>query len=173
MESKELFNSLKQLRKDTWQKVVENKLTLEDFVYASFNYLKQQRYKPIVKAHDRESIMFNYIFWTIQIERKILMEKELISMNLGNSDLLNNVLFIYSKRRDQMVRRILWERNEKVKDIYLIFSDTVEIILETGEILYSSQENLEKIKLEVKDIRRSKIPQYSQLLKSPKIEEIV
>lgn len=165
MTPKELYNDLKKIRDEAWQKVSDNKLSLEDFVYTSFNFLRQQRYKPLVKAHDRESIMYNYIYWSIQIERKILMEKELIKLSLGSEDLLNKVLFMHTKRRDQMVRRILWERGEKVKDHYLVFKDTVEIVLESGEVLYSSQENLEKIKIKVEDIKRSKNPVYIQLLK--------
>jgi len=165
MTTKELYHNLKKIRDEAWQKVSENKLSLEDFVYISFSFLHQQRYKPLVKAHDRESIMYNYIYWSIQIERKILMEKELIKLSLGSEDLLNRVLFMSTKRRDQMVRRILWDRGEKIKDYYLVFKDTVEIVLESGEVLYSSQENLEKIKIKVEDIKRSKNPVYIQLLK--------
>lgn len=165
MTTTEMYYDLKKLRDEAWLKVLDKKLSLEDYVYTSFNFLRQQRYKPLVKAHDKESIMYNYIYWMIQIERKILMEKELIKMKLGNEDLLNKVLFMHVKRRDQMVRRILGERGEKVKALYLVFDDTVEIIMESGEILYSSQENLEKIKIEVKDIKRSQNPAYAYLLK--------
>lgn len=161
----EMYQDLKRLRDESWRKVLDQKLSLEDFVYTSFNFLRQQRYKPLVKAHDRESIMYNYFYWMVQIERKILMEKELIKMDLGSEDLLNKVLFMHIKRRDQMVRRILWERNEKIKDHYLIFDDTVEIVMESGEILYSSQENLEKIKIKVSDIKKSQNPEYTILLK--------
>lgn len=164
MDSQDLYSDLKKHRHSCWQRVVERKMTPQDFVFTSFNYLRQQRYKPIVKAHDRNSIMYNYLYWLIQIERKIVMERQLMDMNLGDEDLLNRVIFMYIKRRDQMVRRILWEKKEKVKDAYLVFGDTVEILLESGEILYSSLENLEKIRIVIKDVKKSIQPLVASLL---------
>lgn len=159
------YSHLKKMRNESWTKVIDQKMTIDDFIHGSFNFLRQYRYKPIVKAHSKEAVLFNYFYWMIQIERKVFMERELIKINLGSEDLLNKVLFMYVKRRDQMVRRLIWELNIKVKESYLVFNDTVEIILEDGNIIYSSQENLEKINVSVSDISPSKNPYYVHLLK--------
>lgn len=166
MNSNEHYTDLKRHRDEAWKKVLDKKLSLDDFVYASFNYLQQQRYKPFVKAHDRESILFNYLYWIIHIERKILIEKKLIEMNLGSEEMLNKVLIIHTKRRDQMVRRLLTESGEKVKKAYLVFKDTVEIVLESNEIVYSSLENLEKANITVAEQSKSAQNYYLQLIKS-------
>lgn len=156
---------LKKMREESWTKVQDNKLSIDDFIHGSFNFLRQYRYKPIVKAHSLDAVMFNYYYWMIHLERKILMEKELMKMNLGSEDFLNKVMFMYIKRRDQMVRRLLWEMKVEFVDYYLIYKDIVEIRLKNGEFIYSSQENLEKIKMETKDIKPSKNPSYVDLLK--------
>jgi hypothetical protein len=165
MNSTECYADLKKYREEAWKKVLEKKISQDDFVYTSFNYIQQKRYKPFVKAHDRESILFNYIYWVIQIERKILIEKQLIEQELGDMDLFNKVMFMHIKRRDQMVRRILTEKKEKIKRANIVFSDTVEIVLETNDVLYTSLENLEK--LEIKEIEQKGSVQtyYTKLLK--------
>lgn len=166
MKAKELYEELKQNREESWKRVLEGKLKVEDFIFASFNFLVQFRYKPVVKSHDRESILYNYIYWTIQIERKIMIEKKLVEYEVASQESLNKVLEMHIKRRDQMVRRLLWERKEPVAEMYLIFEDTVEIVLKTGEILYSTLESLNKIRIDVKEQKKSKQAYYSSLLKT-------
>lgn len=165
MTSRDLYLEIKKLREESWAKVKSGKMTLEDFVYTSFNYIRQQRYKPLVKAHDVESILYNYLYWTIQIEKKIQMERELIQLNLGSEEILNQVLVMYIKRRDQMVRRLIWEKKQPFKAMYLVFNDTVEILMDNGDVIYSSQENLDKINMPAKDIQKSKDLAYLSLIK--------
>lgn len=165
MNSKHCYEDLVRYRKESWQRVLDKKLGLDDFVHASFNYLQQQRYKPFVKAHDREAILFNYLYWLIQIERKVLTEKMLFELGLGDIEIVMPVIFMHIKRRDQMVRRILSEKKEKIAKACIIFDDTVELKLESGEILYTSIENLEKIDIFVKDLGKSVQGYYTSLLK--------
>lgn len=147
-------------RQQLYKKLVTKKISLEDFVYGCYNFIKQKRLKPIVKAHKREDILFNYLYWQIHIEKKTINERMLIYQGLGSPERLESVNFMYVKRRDQMVRRLFFELDEKFVDAYLVFDDYVEIILNDGMNIYTTVESLSKIKTQITQIRKSQFLEY-------------
>lgn len=155
-----MFQDLISKRRQLYQNLLDRKISLDDFVHGCFNYLKQNRLKPIVKAHRREDVLFNYFYWQIHIERKVVSERMLISQNLGSPERLDSVIFMYVKRRDQMVRRLFFELDENFMDAYIIFDDTVEIILKDGLNIYTTHESLEKIKAPITQIKKSQFQPY-------------
>lgn len=158
------LEELRAYRKDLFSKLLSKKLSLEDFANFGFMFLQQQKIKPIAKAHDPASVILNYYYWLIQIERKVAVERQLIKLGVGSWEKFQALAEVYIKRRDQMVRRLIWELEVPVKETYLVFEDTIEIMLESGEPLFSSKESLNKIKVRVAKIQGSSIPYYMPIL---------
>lgn len=151
-------------RQDLFKNMLSGKASSEDFANASFQFLIQNKIRPIAKAHDLYSVLVNYYYWLIQIERKLAVEKRLIQYGVGSELKFRELTEVYAKRRDQMVRRLVWELQQPVKSACIVFRDVVEIVLESGEVLYSSQESLSKVKIQVEDLGRSQIPYYLPIL---------
>lgn len=168
------LEKLRNFRSQTWQKVLDGKLSLEDFVFGSFNFLKQYRFQPNPKAHEKEEILFNYMYWHIALERKVMIENELIKYNMGNDSLFLKVADLYIKRRDQMVRRYILDNHDKIK-LGLIFDDSlVELHMESGAIFYCSKDTSDKLKISLISNKKSKNQYYLNLLrlKKPDPEQI-
>lgn len=160
----ENYRKLVAHRHELFRNMLAGKATGEDFANSSFQFLIQNKIRPVAKAHDLYSILVNYYYWLIQIERKLAVEKRLIEYGVGSVLKFRELTEVYLKRRDQMVRRIVWELKEPVQSAYIVFGDTVEIVLESGDILYSSQESLGKVKFNVESMGKSKIPRYLHIL---------
>ena len=160
----ENYQKIVDFRQELFNRMNAGKATAEDFANGSFQFILQNKIRPTAKAHDLFSVLTNYYYWLILIERKLAMEKRLIEYGVGSESKFRELTDVYVKRRDQMVRRIVWELRVKVKEAYIVFGDTVELVLESGDILYSSKESLDKVKFEVNEMGRSKIPYYLPIL---------
>lgn len=164
-DTKHPYEELNEFRSSKLRQLFDQRVSVSDFIHGSFNFLKQNKLKPIVKAHKRNDVLFNYMYWTIQIERRVEIERELIEYELGNVQLLLQASEVYAKRRDQMVRRLLWELEEEIKECYIIFDNIVEIVLKDGIILHCSKDCLYKVRVAVSQINESKIPYYLPAIK--------
>lgn len=151
-------------RLDLFQKLLSKKLTSEEFAHSCFQFILQHKIRPVAKAHDMESIILNYYYWLILIERKVAIERRLIELGVGSVEKAAELTEIYIRRRDQMVRRLIWEHNQEIKDAYVIFGDTIELVTPEGEFFYSSKESLDKIKFFVEKIGISKISYYLPIM---------
>jgi hypothetical protein len=160
----ENYKKLLAFRNDLFENVLSGKASSEDFANGCFQFLIQNKIRPVAKAHDLHSVLINYYYWLIQIERRLANERRLIEYGVGSEMKFRELTEVYCKRRDQMVRRLVWELKLPVKEAYIVFRDTVEVILASGEILYSSKESLDKVKFEVEQMGKSKIPMYLPIL---------
>ena len=160
----ENYRKIQAHRRDLFRNMESGKATGEDFANSSFQFLLQNKIRPIAKAHDLYSVLVNYYYWLIQIERKLAIEKRLMEYGVGSVLKFRELTEVYTKRRDQMVRRLVWELKIPVKSAYIVFGDTVEILLENGEVLYSSQESLGKVKFNVESLGKSLLPRYLPIL---------
>lgn len=163
-ETFEIYSKLIDFRQEQFTKLLSKKSNEEDFANACFQYMIQNKIRPIAKAHDKYSILLNYYYWTILIERKVSIERRLIELDLGSETKFRELTDVYVKRRDQMVRRLVWELKEPVKNSYIVFNQTIEILLESGDIIYSSKESLDKVKIFIDLMGKSKIPYYLPIL---------
>jgi hypothetical protein len=159
------YNLLFDFRKNLFKRVLDNKTTLLDFVYGSFNFLKQYKIKPVAHSETRDEILLTYLYWHIHVERKVMVERKLIDQDLGSKEELDKVLQMYIKRRDQALRRLFYDLQEPVKEAYLIFEDVVEVILNDGMIIYTTLESLSKVKIKVSQIKKTINPKYIQAIK--------
>lgn len=160
----ENYQQILAFRQDLFNRMLGGKASAEDVANGSFQYLLQHKIRPIAKAHDLYSVLLNYYYWLIMIERKLAVERRLIQAGVGSESKFRELTEVYVKRRDQMVRRIVWELRTKVVEAYIVFGDTVELVLESGDVLYSTKESLDKVKFEVNHMGKSKIPYYLPLL---------
>lgn len=161
--AQEKLDRIKNYRKDLFDKLLQGKMNIEEFANASFMFLIQNKIKPIAKAHDKSSILLNYYYWIIQIERKVAVERQLIKLEVGSWGHFQRLADVYLRRRDQMVRRLIWELEENVEDAYMVFDDTIEILM-GPDVLYSSKESLDKVKIKVQKIKKSTQPYYMPIL---------
>jgi len=160
-----LYNELIEYRRKTWKKVLSKKITVQDFILGSYNFLEQKTIRPLVRPMDKESILLNYYYWQIQIERKFLLEEELVKLDLGDPALFFNIISLYSKRRDQMIRRLLIDTDLKIKDAYFIFNSIIEIVLSDNQVIYASYENVDRLNRPVTNVKRSIDPIYSSIFR--------
>jgi hypothetical protein len=158
------YSMILDFRKDLFLKLKEKKITYEDIANSSFHYLLQFKIKPLAKAHDIDSVLLNYFYWQIQVERRIAVERQLRDNGLGSEDTYRKNVDIYIKRRDQMVRRLIWELEVEIESIGLIFDNIVEIKIKPGIIIYSSRESLEKIRLSCNQFKKSLQREYLPLI---------
>lgn len=150
-------------RREQFEKLLQGKSNIEEFANSCFMFLIQNKVKPTPKAHDKSSIILNYYYWLIQIERKVAIERQLIKLQVGSWEHFQRLSEVYVKRRDQMVRRLVWELNLKPEDAYLVFDDTIEVIMDS-EVFYSTKESLDKVKLRIDKIKKSALPFYMPIL---------
>src|SRR5690606_1065297 len=105
----ENYHKLLAFRQDLFNNMLSGKVSAEDFANGCFQFLIQNKIRPIAKAHDLHSVLINYYYWLIQIERKLAVEKQLIAYGFGSETKFRELTEVYAKRRDQMVRRLVWE----------------------------------------------------------------
>jgi len=170
-ENQNKLDLLLNARAESWQRVLEGKIKVEDFIFGSFNFLRQYRLNPDPKAHEKEAILFNYLYWHICIEKKFLIENELIKIGMGNDSFFNNVIELYSKRRDQMVRRYIQDKHDTIKEGYLVNPNLVEIITTNNTIFYCLPETAKKLKTPMISQKKSRNAYYLSLLTLKKAEK--
>lgn len=153
------YRELLEFRSTMYKRFLENKITLTDFVFGSFNFLNQKKIRHIPKPTCREHVLVNYLFWQIHIERKVILERRLIELKLGSQERLDNAIFMYVKRRDQMIRRLFFDLKEPMKDAYIVFNDTIEVVLNDGIIVYTTLDSLTKIKVDIDKLKFKKSAQ--------------
>lgn len=154
------YQGLFEYRTKRYKLFLDGKISLLDFVHGSFNYLNQNKIRHIAKPATREQILVNYLFWQIHIERKVMLERGLIDQSLGSKEMLEKAIFMYLKRRDQMIRRLFFDLQEPIKEAYIIFDDTVEVLLHDGTIVYTTIDSMSKIKVTVQNFKKTAQPKY-------------
>lgn len=158
------FDLVLKFKIEQYQLFLKNKVNPIDYGYKTYFFLRQNRLKAIKKPHDLKSIIFNYFYWVAKIERNITAERELAKYGVASVDKLNEINFRFIARRDQMVRRILYECVDQVKieSMKLIIHNIVEIKFEEFDFpFYVSQDVLERIKIDPpKDYSKSKYLKY-------------
>lgn len=135
MVNAENYNKLIEYRMNKFEELEKGKINLLQFAERNFQFLRQNRLKPVPKAYDKKSLIYNYLYWMIYIERKISIEKQLIeavkkkrlSPEAAGRDRLNYLIRFYCKRRNQAVQRLIREVKLPVKKAILLFNDIVEI----------------------------------------------
>lgn len=158
------FNKIISFRRDYFEQIAKGKASPKEFGDYCYQFILQQKIKPIAKAYSREAVLLNYYYWTIHIERKLSVERKLIELGVGSEEKFRELSQVFVQRRDQMVRRLIWEIEEEVIKSYIVFRDTVEIVLKSGEILYSSKESLAKVKMDVSTMGKSLNIDYLPIL---------
>jgi hypothetical protein len=146
------FNKLIKFKEDNYNLFLKNKVDPIEFGYKTYFFIRQTRMKPEKKPHDLNSIVFNYLYWMSNIERNITAERVLAKYNVDSIDKLNEINLKYSRRTNQMLRRILYECSEEItiESIKLIVNDLVEIKLKEFTFpFYAKRETLERIKVEI------------------------
>lgn len=159
----EVINFREQMLKD----YILNKISAQSFANRSYSFFRQKRLKFIKKAHDLNSVIFNYYYWTARIERRIYIERELAEYGCSSSDKLDQIISIFIRRRNQMVRRLLYEFDDVITLEYakIVFEDLVEVkIKEQSLPFYCNKEVLDRIKIDILNIERSKLEIYLPFL---------
>jgi hypothetical protein len=141
-----------------------NRITYHDVSAFSFQYLGQHKIRHTAKCHDFSGIYQNYLYWTIQIERKVSLERLLVKYSVGDIPRLLKHLELYTQRRDQMVKRLLIDCDLIINDMSIVFENTVELTCSNGLTLYCSKDYLEKMKICATKFRVSKNPIYLPFL---------
>lgn len=162
IDSKTLFDIV-DFRDELYINFLKGKVSMESFANRSYFYFKQLRLRHVKKAHDLESIVFNYLYWTANIERRVYLERELIKLESGSAERLNEIISNYIKRRNQMVRRILYEFDEfiEIESMKIVYEDLVELKFKQFKIpFYCNKEALDKIKINVTKIENSRFEEY-------------
>lgn len=142
--------------------LIKGKISPINYAYRTYFFIRQNRLKFVKKAHDLESVVFNYLFWLSRIERRVMIERELFSINpsIASADKLDEINFFFNRRKNQMVRRLLVEFEDQIKieKAQIIFQDVVELIVNFGEYtipLYVNKDILDRLKIEVQPINKS------------------
>lgn len=154
------YQELFKFRSLMYKRFLDGKISLLDFVHGSFNFLNQNKIRHIAKPTTREQVLVNYLFWQIHIERKVMIERDLIDHKLGSKDWLDQAIFMYIKRRDQMLRRLFFDLQEPIKEAYIIVDDVVEVVLNDGNIVYTTIESMSKIKVDIQNFKKTIQPKY-------------
>jgi len=154
------YQALFKFRAMRYKNFLDGKIGLNDFVHGSFNYLNQNKIRHIAKPTSREQLLVNYLFWQIHIERKVMMERDLIDQQLGSKECLEQAIYMYIKRRDQTLRRLFFDLQEPIKEAYIISDDIVEVVLNDGTIVYTTIDCLSKIKINIQNFKKTIQPKY-------------
>ena len=144
------------------EQLLKNKISPINYAYRTYFYFRQNRLKFIKKAHDINSIIFNYIFWLSRIERRVMVERELYEIDPGISSMerLDEINFFFNRRRNQMVRRLLVEFEDEIEILYvkLVHQDSVELkvaIQDREMIFYANKEVFDRLKIPVDSLSKS------------------
>lgn len=139
------------------------KIPAATFANRTYNHFSQYRMKFVKKAHDMASVIFNYLYWTSQIERRIYIERELASYGCADENQLEQLLSLFIKRRNQMFRRLLYEFSDQVtiEQAHIVVEDIVEIKLkEFDQPFYCNREVLDRLRINILRIGPSLQPYY-------------
>lgn len=163
MIEKNLLYDIVAFRDILYRDFLKGKVSPESFANRSYFYFKQLRLRHVKKAHDLESVVFNYLYWTANIERRIFLERELVKLESGSEDRLNAIISNYLKRRNQMVRRMLYEFEDllEIESIKIVFEDLVELKFKQFLIpFYCNKDALDRIKINVTKIENTAYELY-------------
>lgn len=157
---KEILDFRSQLFKD----YRTGKISASTFANRSFNHFTQYKFKFVKKAHDLPSVVFNYLYWTSKIERRIYVERELAQYGCSDENQLAQLLSLFVKRRNQMFRRLLYEFGKddvspedqekgnyiEVESAFIVIEDLVEVKLKGYDhIFYCNKEVLDRLKIKI------------------------
>lgn len=163
----ENFNEIIQFRIHLLRDYQLKKISAQSFANRSYLFFRQKRLKFIKKAHDINSVIFNYYFWTARIERRVYIERELSEYGCSSAERLEQIISIFIRRRNQMVRRLLHEFDDVITIEYakIVFDDLVEVkIKEFALPFYCNKEVLDRIKIDVLNIEKSTYEHYLPFL---------
>ena len=147
------------------EQLKSGKISHFEFSDFTYNYFYQHKQKHEAKANDIYSIVFNYYYWTTQIERRATKERKLMDMKLGSPQTFLKLTEMFKKRRDQMVRRIIDRLDHEIEEAYIVFGTTVELKFKGLPFtFYCQKSSLEKSDFEVLKIKKSKNPVYLPLI---------
>jgi hypothetical protein len=151
------FQEFRQIKMNLYE---DKKISSDDLADATFGFVTKSHIKPTTKAQNKSQVLLNYYYWTTFVERKISMGEHLIKMELGTLDQLHQTVQTYLKRRDKLVEKLLSDLKEKPALINRISPTQFEVHLTTGEILYAGIEVITELKIDVKESRSPKFPNY-------------
>lgn len=156
--------NLLEYRRVLFQKYRNRQITYSDLVAYSFQFLGQKKIRHVAKCHDFEGLYQNYLFWSIQIERKIANERGMTQFGANSPNILEQVLVPLVEKRDLMVKRLIIEIKIEVIHAHLVSNDIVEI--KTNDFfLYCSKKMYDKyIKNPMLKIRPPIEPFYIPLI---------
>jgi hypothetical protein len=154
------LSALNSLRLEKLKMLEEQRLNIDDFANATFGFLVKNHVKPVSKPHNKTMVLTNYIYWVTYIERKIALERALISVGLGSEELLRQAMKLYLKRRDKMVIRLLGQLKEDVREIYSINDKFVEIILSNQMVIHTTKNALKEINVSPTIAKDTIYPEY-------------
>ena len=143
----------------------EGKIKSDELANSTYGFILKNHIKATVKPKNREQLLLNILYQITYIERKIVCETELIKFRFGTEESLKEVLKIYLKRRDKMVRKLL--ESEKPKTAYALDSHTIEFELADGMLLQSSRAVFEELKLSWQENQSPKFQKYIQIFILP------
>lgn len=161
--AKEELAKIIEYRRERWSMLLSGKITDEEYANGNFHFLAQNKIRPYPKPHEKDIIIVNYYYWLIQMERRIATERSLFKMNLGSKETLDRLLENCERRRDQMVRRLLWELEIPIRSAHIVYKNTAEIEID-GYTLYASALALQKVKINIFKRRPSRLPKYMELI---------
>lgn len=143
------------------QQLEEKRLTPSDLSNSIFGFVVKHHLKPGAKAQNSEQVLMNYYYWMTFIERKVIMEENLISLGLGTEEQLIQSVRIYVKRRDKMVSRLIAELGVKPLRVVQIGKDCFEFIFAEGFVLHGSSDVVIEAGIAVTQEGTSLFPLYS------------
>lgn len=164
---KDTFHHLINYRAELFNLFTTKRIQSVEFGYRTYFFFKQHHYKFIKKAHDINSVIFNYYFWTSCIERRTTVERQLEKYQVASEERLAQICFMYIRRRNQMVRRLLYEFDDQitVEYMHIVHGDLVEIKLkEFDHPIYCNKEVVDRLKMTEIPIKKSVHPYYLPFL---------
>lgn len=161
MIDKQVLSDLIGFREGLDTDLLKGKLSPINYAYRTYFYFRQNRLKFEKKAHDLNSVVFNYLFWLARIERRVMIERELFSINpiIASAEKLEEINFFFNRRKNQMVRRLIVEFSDEIsiEKAQLVFHDIVELEINFGDYkmnLYVNKEVLDRLKIDVKPLNK-------------------
>ena len=155
----QILDDLLSYRNRLDEQLLKGKISPINYSYRTYFYFRQQRLKFVKKAHDINSIIFNYIFWLSRVERRVMVERELYEIDpaISSMERLEEINFFFNRRRNQMVRRLLVEFEDEIEILSakIVHQDSVELklwIKEKELIFYANKEVFDRLKIPVENL---------------------
>jgi len=155
-ETAEYLQKVIDYRSSLYSEMKKGRIDPTQFANMSYQYLQQHRMKSVPKAYDKISLIFNYLYWSISIERRIYVEREIIegitkgllSPNTSSKERLLSIIRYYKERRNRSIRRLIADAKLEIESATLIFDDVIELkFLDIPFNFYCSKEALDKLKI--------------------------